>query len=190
MALPGAETREIDRAVSDYIRSQGAEPSFYHYNGYPAGVCISVNDRVIHGIPDKRRLQDGDIVSIDVGACFEGFHGDCAPTFPCGTVSPQALRLIEVTEKSFFEGIAKARSGYRISDISHAVQEYVEENGFSVVRDYIGHGVGARLHEDPEVPNFGAPGHGPRLIPGMTIAVEPMVNAGTARIGCWTTAGR
>jgi methionyl aminopeptidase len=182
MALPGVETREIDQAVSEFIRSQGAEPSFYRYNGYPASVCISVNDQVIHGIPGKRKLREGDIVSIDVGAYFEGFHGDCAATFGCGAISPEAQRLIEVTEQSFFEGIARARSGYRVSDISHGVQKYVEENGFFVVRDYIGHGVGAKLHEDPEVPNFGEPGHGPRLIPGMTLAVEPMVNAGTARI--------
>lgn len=182
MALPGVETREIDKAVSDFIRSRGAEPSFYRYNGYPAGVCISVNHEVIHGIPGKRRLREGDIVSIDVGACYEGFHGDCAATFACGAISPAARRLIDVTEQSFYSGIAKARPGYRVSDISHGIQCYVEENGFSVVREYIGHGVGAKLHEEPEVPNFGPPGRGPRLIPGMTLAVEPMVNEGTHRI--------
>ena len=178
MVRPGVTTKEIDKAVEKFIRSQGAEPSFLHYQGYPASVCISVNDEVIHGIPDKRKLEEGDLVSVDVGAYIGGFHGDCAATYPCGQVSNEAAKLIEVTRQSFFEGIQYARPGYRVSDISHGVQSYVEQFGFSVVRDYVGHGVGTQMHEAPEVPNYGQPGHGPRLMAGMTIAVEPMVNVG------------
>lgn len=178
MVIPGVSTLEIDRAVRKYIEGQGATPSFLNYNGFPGSACISINDVVIHGIADHRKLAPGDIVSIDVGAYIGGFHGDCAGTFPCGQVSDEAKRLIAVTEQSFWEGMKVARKGYRVSDISHAVQSYVEANGFSVVRDFVGHGVGSKLHEAPEVPNFGAPGHGPRLMPGMTLAVEPMVNAG------------
>ncbi|MCI9122375.1 MAG: type I methionyl aminopeptidase [Oscillibacter sp.] len=182
MVKPGVTTQEIDRAVERFIRSQGAVPSFLHYNGFPASVCISINDEVIHGIPGKRVLKEGDIVSVDVGAYMEGFHGDCAATFPCGKISPEAQRLIDVTRQSFFAGIRLAREGQRVQDISAAVQAYVEENGFSVVREYVGHGVGAKMHEAPEVPNFGRPGHGARLLRGMTLAVEPMVNAGAAAI--------
>ena len=182
MVRPGVTTQEIDSAVEHFIRKHGAVPSFLHYNGYPASVCISVNDEIIHGIPGKRVLQEGDIVSVDVGAFIGGFHGDCAGTYPCGQVSDEALRLIRVTQQSFFEGMKYAREGYRLSDISAAVQAYVEANGFSVVREYVGHGVGRQMHEAPEVPNYGKPGHGPRLLRGMTIAVEPMVNAGTAAI--------
>ena len=178
MVRPGVTTKEIDKAVEKFIRSQGAVPSFLNYQGYPASVCISVNDEVIHGIPGKRKLEEGDIVSVDVGAYIGGFHGDCAATFPCGKVSDEAAKLIEVTRQSFFEGIQFARPGHRVSDISHGVQSYVEKFGFSVVRDYVGHGVGAQMHEEPEVPNYGQPGHGPRLIAGMTIAVEPMVCVG------------
>ena len=182
MVRPGVTTQEIDHAVEHFIRKQGAVPSFLHYHGYPASACISVNDEVIHGIPGKRVLAEGDIVSVDVGAYIGGFHGDCAGTYPCGQVSDQALDLIRVTQQSFFEGLKFAREGYRLSDISHAVQEYVESHGYSVVREYVGHGIGRRMHESPEVPNFGNPGHGPRLLRGMTIAVEPMVNAGSAAI--------
>ena len=182
MVKPGVTTREIDKAVHHFIKSQGAEPSFLNYNGYPASVCISVNDEIIHGIPGNRVLQEGDIVSVDVGAYIGGFHGDCAATYACGKISDEAQRLIDVTRQSFFEGIKKAREGCRISDIGHAVQEYVEANGFSVVREYVGHGVGRNMHESPEVPNYGAPGHGPKLLRGMTIAVEPMVNMGAAAI--------
>ena len=182
MVKPGVTTHEIDKAVYRFIKSQGAEPSFLNYNGYPASVCVSVNDEIIHGIPGKRVLQEGDIVSVDVGAFIGGFHGDCAGTYPCGQVSDEALRLIRVTQQSFFEGIKFAREGCRLSDISAAVQAYVEANGFSVVREYVGHGIGRRMHEPPEVPNYGKPGHGPRLLRGMTIAVEPMVNAGSAAI--------
>ena len=182
MVKPGVTTQQIDKAVYHFIKSQGATPSFLNYNGYPASVCVSVNDEIIHGIPGKRMLKDGDIVSVDVGAYIGGFHGDCAGTYPCGQVSDQALDLIRVTQQSFFEGLKFAREGYRLSDISHAVQEYVESHGYSVVREYVGHGIGRRMHESPEVPNFGNPGHGPRLLRGMTIAVEPMVNAGSAAI--------
>ncbi|WP_300636980.1 type I methionyl aminopeptidase [uncultured Oscillibacter sp.] len=182
MVKPGVTTQEINDAVERFIRQQGAVPSFLHYNGYPASACISVNDEIIHGIPGKRVLQEGDIVSVDVGAYIGGFHGDCAATFPCGRVSPEAQRLIDVTRQSFFEGIRFAREGQRLQDISAAVQTYVERNGFSVVREYVGHGVGAKMHESPEIPNYGRPGHGPRLLRGMTLAVEPMVNAGSAAI--------
>ena len=171
-------TEEIDREVHKFILKSGATPSFLGYGGFPASVCISVNEEVIHGIPGPRVIHNGDIVSVDLGAKIYGFHGDCAATVPCGAISEEAKKLIEVTRQSFFEGIKFAKPGYRVSDIGHAVQEYVESNGFSVVRSYVGHGVGANLHEAPEVPNYGAAGHGPRLVKGMTIAVEPMVNAG------------
>ncbi len=182
MVTAGVTTREIDRAVKSYIESQGAVPTFLGYNGYPASVCVSVNDELIHGIPGKRRLREGDIVSIDVGATKDGFVGDCAATFIVGNGSEAARKLVEVTRQSFYEGIRFAREGYRVSDISHAIQQYVEAHGFSVVREYVGHGVGARMHEEPEVPNFGPAGHGPRLVRGMTIAVEPMVNMGAAAV--------
>ena len=182
MVRPGVTTQEIDKAVEQFIRKQGAVPSFLHYNGFPASACISVNDEIIHGIPGKRVLQEGDIVSIDVGAYIGGFHGDCAATFACGAIDPEAQRLIDVTRQSFFEGIRYAKEGCRIGDISAAVQSYVESNGFSVVREYVGHGVGAKLHESPEIPNFGHAGRGPRLLRGMTLAIEPMVNAGSAAI--------
>ena len=191
MVKPGVSTKQIDKAVYDYIVSQGAKPSFLGYNGFPGSICASVNSTVIHGIPGDYVLRDGDIVSVDVGAYYEGFHGDCAATFPCGTITAEAQRLIDVTKQSFFEGIRFATRGHRVSDISHAIQTYVESNGFSVVRTFVGHGVGAQLHEEPEVPNFGKAGHGPRLLPGMTLAVEPMVNAGTHEVRIlkdkWTT---
>jgi methionyl aminopeptidase len=182
MVTPGVTTREIDKAVHDFILKQGAIPTFLGYGGYPASVCVSVNDEVIHGIPGSRKLREGDVVSIDVGATKDGYVGDCAATFIAGKGSPEAERLIEVTKQSFFEGIKYARVGYRVSDIGNAVQRYVEANGFSVVRDYVGHGVGSVMHESPEVPNFGKPGRGPRLMAGMTIAVEPMVTAGSYEV--------
>ena len=182
MVRPGVTTQEIDKAVEEFIRKQGAVPSFLGYSGYPASACISVNDEVIHGIPGKRVLQEGDIVSIDVGAYIGGFHGDCAATFACGTISDEAQKLIDVTRQSFFEGIKFAKEGCRVQDISAAVQAYVEGQGFSVVREFVGHGVGAHLHEAPEIPNFGRPGRGPRLLRGMTLAIEPMVNLGDAAI--------
>ena len=182
MVRPGVSTKAIDKAVRDFIVAQGAKPSFLNYNGFPASSCISVNSTVIHGIPSGYVLKEGDIVSVDVGAYYKGFHGDCAATYPCGTVSAEAQRLIDVTQQSFFEGIAVATKGHRVSDISHAIQTYVESNGFSVVRTFVGHGVGAQLHEEPEVPNFGNPGRGPRLLPGMTLAIEPMVNEGSYEV--------
>ena len=191
MVRPGVSTEQIDKAVRDFIVRQGAKPSFLLYNGYPASVCISVNDTIIHGIPGGYVLREGDIVSIDVGAFYKGFHGDCAATFPCGAISAEAEKLINVTKQSFFEGLRFAKRGHRVSDISHAIQTYVESNGYSVVRSFVGHGVGAQLHEEPEVPNFGAAGRGPRLIPGMTLAIEPMVNEGTYDVRIlkdgWTT---
>ena len=191
MVRPGVSTKQIDKAVHDYIVAQGAKPSFLGYHGYPASICISVNNTVIHGIPGGYVLQEGDIVSVDVGAYFEGFHGDCAATFACGAISTEAQKLIDVTKQSFFEGIRFATRGHRVSDISHAIQTYVESNGYSVVRSFVGHGVGAQLHEEPEVPNFGQPGRGPRLLSGMTLAIEPMVNEGVYDVNVlkdgWTT---
>ncbi|MFR4973391.1 MAG: type I methionyl aminopeptidase [Butyricicoccus pullicaecorum] len=176
---PGVTTDDIDRIVRKTIEEAGAKPSFLGYGGFPASACVSINDEVIHGIPSKKRIvRSGDIVKIDVGAYIGGFHGDCACTVPCGEVSEEAKRLIEVTRQSFYEGIKFAREGCRVSDISAAVQAYAQANGFSVVRSFVGHGVGRQLHESPEVPNFGRPGHGVRLQRGMTLAVEPMVNAG------------
>lgn len=176
---PGVTTGEIDRVVRRTIEEAGAKPSFLGYGGFPGSACVSINDEVIHGIPSATRVvREGDIVKVDVGAFLEGFHGDCAATIPCGEVSAEARRLIEVTRQSFYEGIKFAREGNRLYDISHAIQSYVESHGFSVVRAYVGHGVGAELHESPEVPNFGRPGHGVRLQRGMTLAIEPMVNVG------------
>lgn len=180
---PGVTTAEIDRLAEEYIRSQGGEPNFKNYEGYPATACISINNEVIHGIPStKRKLRAGDIVSIDLGAKFDGYHGDNAATFACGDISPEAKRLMDATRESLYEGIKAARAGGRVGDIGHAVQAYVEARGYTVVRQFVGHGVGTHLHEAPEVPNFGAPGRGVRLIPGMTIAIEPMVNAGGAGV--------
>ncbi len=189
---PGVSTLEIDGIVRKYIEEQGAAPSFLGYGGFPGSACISVNNVVIHGIPSKKCvLKSGDIVSIDIGAYFEGFHGDNAWTFPCGEVSREAKALMDATKESLFEGIKNAKAGNRIGDIASAVQRYVEARSYSVVRDFVGHGVGAKLHEEPSVPNFGTPGRGVRLMPGMTIAIEPMVNAGTHRVKVlddqWTT---
>ena len=176
---PGVTTAEIDRLAEEYIRRRGGEPNFKNYEGYPATACISINNEVIHGIPsEKRKLRAGDIVSIDLGAKFDGYHGDNAATFACGDVSSEAKRLMDTTRESLHEGIRAACAGGRIGDIGHAVQSYVEARGYSVVRQFVGHGVGTHLHEAPEVPNFGIPGRGIRLMPGMTIAIEPMVNAG------------
>ena len=188
---PGVSTLELDELAEALIRAEGGVPAFKGYGGFPGSACISVNEQVIHGIPGPRKLKEGDIVSVDVGAYIGGFHGDCAATYPCGQVSDEAMRLIKVTQQSFWEGIKNARKGCRVSDIGHAVQAYVEANGFSVVRDFVGHGVGAKLHEPPEVRNYGPAGHGPRLLPGMTIAVEPMVCAGDWQVKVladkWTT---
>ena len=191
MVEPGITTLEIDREVKKFILSCGAKPSFLGYGGFPGSACISINEVVIHGIPDHRKLCNGDIVSIDVGAYIDGFHGDCAATFLCGTVSDEAKKLVEVTEQSFWEAMKMARAGNRVSDISHAVQQYAEGHGCGVVRSFVGHGVGAKLHEAPEVPNYGAAGHGPRLVAGMTLAVEPMITAGHWEVKVlsdkWTT---
>ena len=177
---PGVTTEEIDRIAEAYIRSHGAEPNFKGYNGYPATACISINNEVIHGIPSKKRvINEGDIVSIDLGAKYEGYHGDNAATFAAGEISEEAKKLLEVTEQSLYRGIAAAIAGNRIGDISNAVQSFVEANGYSVVREYVGHGIGTSLHEAPEVPNYGRAKHGIRLVPGMTLAIEPMVNEGT-----------
>ena len=180
---PGVSTAEIDRIAYEYIKSQGAEPNFLHLYGFPATACISVNDEVIHGIPSKKRiLREGDIVSIDLGAKKHGFNGDNAATFACGKISEEAQRLIDVTRESLYEAIKVAVPGNKIGDIGACVQKYCEERGFSVVRDYTGHGVGKELHEDPAVPNFGTAGRGIRLLPGMTIAIEPMINQGTKNV--------
>ena len=183
MIKPGVCTKDIDQKIQQFIERSGAVPSFLGYGGFPGSACISVNDEVIHGIPSKKRiLEEGDIVKIDVGARFRGYNGDSARTFPVGKVSDEALRLISVTEKSFYEAMKVAKAGSRIGDIGHAVESFVISNGFSVVRDYVGHGVGASLHEEPEIPNFGTAGRGPRLYADMTLAIEPMVNAGQARV--------
>lgn len=191
---PGVTTAEIDRIIRKYIESAGAAPSFLGYGGFPASACISVNDTVIHGIPGKQVIKAGDIVSIDVGAYFNGFHGDNAATFGAGDISKEAKALMEATEASLYEGIRAATPGNRIGDIGAAVQRYVEERGYSVVRQFVGHGVGTDLHEDPSVPNFGTPGRGVRLTPGMTLAIEPMINVGTHEVKIlgdgWTTVTR
>ena len=188
---PGITTYEIDQIAYRYIKKQGAEPNFLNYNGFPATACISINDEVIHGIPSKKRvLKEGDIVSIDLGAKVDGYNGDNAATFACGTISDEAKRLCDTTRESLYKGIEQAIAGNRIGDIAFAIQSYCEERGFSVVREYTGHGVGTHLHEDPSVPNYGTAGRGQRLLPGMTIAIEPMINAGSKAIKClpdgWT----
>ncbi len=182
LVKPGESLINIDKAVRKYIEKNGAKPSFLGYGGFPASACISVNEEVIHGIPSDRRLEEGDIVKVDVGAFYKGFHGDAARTFFCGKVSDEAKRLEEITRLSFFEGIKYADSRYRIGDISNAVQRFAEEAGYSVVRQYVGHGVGKNLHEEPEVPNFGKAGKGPRIYEGMTLAIEPMINEGTYEV--------
>jgi methionyl aminopeptidase len=180
---PGISTYEIDKIAYDYIISQGAEPNFLHLYGFPATACISINDEVIHGIPDKSHiLHEGDIVSIDLGAKCEGYNGDNAATFAVGKISDEAKRLCDTTRESLYEGIKMAVAGGRIGDIGHAVSEYCESRGYSVVKDYTGHGVGTHLHEDPNVPNYGTPGRGVRLLPGMTIAIEPMINEGRPEV--------
>ena len=175
---PGVTTYELDKVAEKYIKSQGCTASFKGYGGFPGSVCASVNEVVIHGFPDHTPLKEGDIVSIDVGACYKGYHGDACRTFPVGKISGEAQRLIDVTKQSFFEALQYAREGYRVSDLSAAVQKYVEANGFSVLRNYCGHGVGAKLHEDPEIPNYVTGRRGIRLRAGMCLAIEPMVLQG------------
>ena len=177
---PGISTLDIDRKGEELIRQHKCIPSFLNYEGYPASICVSVNDEVVHGIPNKKhRLFEGDIVSLDAGVIFQGYHSDAARTYGVGTISENADRLIQVTRESFFKGIEYAKPGYHLFDISKAIQDYVEANGFSVVRDLVGHGLGKKLHEDPQVPNFKQMGRGIKLRPGMTLAIEPMVNEGT-----------
>ncbi|MGC7871506.1 type I methionyl aminopeptidase [Desulfosporosinus sp. SYSU MS00001] len=182
VARPGITTLELDRKAEEYIRAQGAIPAFKGYNGFPATLCTSVNEQVVHGIPSLRSLESGDIISIDCGAVIDGYFGDAAVTLPIGDVDENLLKLLKVTEESLMFGIAQAKVGNRLYDISHAVQKHVEDNGFSVVRDYVGHGIGRAMHEDPQIPNFGKPGRGPRLEVGMALAIEPMVNMGTYEV--------
>jgi methionyl aminopeptidase len=178
VVVPGITTAEIDALAERRVREAGAEPAFKGYHGYPATVCASINEQVVHGIPSSRALVNGDILSIDMGARLGGFYGDCAVTVPVGTVSPQASELLRVTEEALFRGIDSVRPGARVSDIGAAVQQHVEAQGFSVVREFVGHGIGTSLHEEPQVANYGPAGHGPRLSEGMVLAIEPMVNAG------------
>ncbi|QXM07332.1 type I methionyl aminopeptidase [Crassaminicella indica] len=179
---PGITTKELDEIAEKEIRKHGAIPAFKGLYGFPASICASINEEVVHGIPGLRILKDGDIISVDIGAKLKGYNGDSAKTHPVGNVSVQTKKLIEVTKQSFYEGLKFCREGYRLSDISHAVQNYVESNGFSVVRDFVGHGIGQEMHEDPQIPNFGPPGKGPRLKAGMALAIEPMVNMGTYKV--------
>ncbi|ATD53959.1 type I methionyl aminopeptidase [Clostridium chauvoei] len=179
---PGITTAELDKIAEEFITKHGARPSFKGLYGFPASLCISVNEQVVHGIPGGYVLKDGDIISVDCGAELNGFHGDAARTFAVGNISEEAKKLIKVTEESFFKGIEYAKVNNRLTDISHEIQNYVEANGFHVVRDFVGHGIGRVVHEDPEVPNFGRPGRGPKLVAGMTLAIEPMVNVGTYRV--------
>ena len=189
---PGISTLELDKIAYDVITSHGATPSFLNYEGYPASICASINNVVIHGIPsDKIKLKNGDIISIDIGACYKGYHGDSAMTHGVGEVSPKRIELMKVTKEALFCGLSFAKPGNRLSDISHAVEEYVTSRGYSVVKDFTGHGVGRNLHEDPMVPNYGAAGHGPVLRKGMTLAIEPMINVGRSGVRIladgWTT---
>lgn len=179
---PGVTTADLDRMAEEFITKHGAKPSFKGLYGFPSSLCISVNEQVVHGIPGGYTLKEGDIVSIDCGAFINGFHGDAARTFPVGKISREAQKLIDITEGSFFEGIKYAKQGNKLTDISHGIQSYVEAAGFSVVRDFVGHGIGAKVHEDPNVPNFGTSGRGPKLVEGMVLAIEPMVNAGTHKV--------
>ena len=182
LVAPGVTTRQLDEAARRVIEKAGAKPAFLGYGGFPATICCSINDEVIHGIPGDRVIQEGDIVSIDTGAIYEDYYGDNAATFGAGKISEEAQKLIDVTRQSFYEGIKFARKGQRISDISHAIGAYCEARGYGVVREFVGHGIGTKMHEAPEIPNFGAPGHGPRLMPGMTLAIEPMINMGTWKV--------
>lgn len=179
---PGITTADLDRMAEEFITKHGAKPSFKGLYGFPSSLCISVNEQVIHGFPGAYVLKEGDIVSIDCGAFYDGFHGDAARTFPVGNISVDAQKLIDITRESFFQGIKFAKEGNKLTDISYGIQSYVEAAGFSVVRDYVGHGIGRKVHEDPNVPNFGKPGKGPKLLNGMVLAIEPMVNAGTCKV--------
>lgn len=179
---PGITTAELDRIAEEFITKHGARPSFKGLYGFPASLCISVNEQVVHGIPGGYVLRDGDIISVDCGAYINGFHGDAARTFGVGNITKEAEKLINVTKESFFRGIEYAKVGNRLTDISHEIQNYVEASGFSVVRDFVGHGIGRVVHEDPDVPNYGRPGRGPKLVEGMALAIEPMVNVGNYKV--------
>lgn len=179
---PGITTRELDSIAEKYIRSQGASPSFKGYNNFPASICASVNEELVHGIPGDRKLNEGDIISIDIGAEYRGYHGDSAWTYPVGKISDTAQKLLDVTEQSLYAGLALVKPDVRLFTISHAIQRYIEDAGFSVVREYVGHGIGASLHEEPQIPNYGIPDRGPRLKPGMVLAIEPMVIAGSRHV--------
>ncbi len=182
LVRPGVTTRELDEKAETFILKRGGKPAFKGYHGFPATICASINEEVVHGIPGGRRLKEGDIIGIDLGVVMDGFYGDAAKTFAVGRVDSEAARLMEVTQASLFEGISQAVAGNRLYDISHAVQRHVETAGFSVVRDFVGHGIGRQLHEDPQVPNYGPPHQGPKLEEGMALAIEPMVNEGTWRV--------
>jgi len=182
MVLPGVTTLDLDAVAESLVREGGAEPAFKGYRGFPATVCASVNEEVVHGIPSKRPLKAGDIVSLDVGVLLDGFYGDSALTVPVGEISVAAAKLLSVTEQSLERAISAVRAGARVSDLGHAVQNYVEPNGYSVVREFVGHGIGTKLHEEPQIPNYGQPGQGPRLAEGMVLAIEPMVNIGSATV--------
>ena len=180
---PGMTTRDVDRWIEDYILRHDQKPAFKGYGGFPACACVSVNEEIIHGIPSKKKvLKEGDLVKVDLGTIYKGYYSDAARTYPVGKVTEESARLMKVAEESFFEGLKFARKGNRIGDIGHAIQSYVEAAGFSVIRDYTGHGIGTDMHEDPSVPNYGKPGHGPKLVPGMCLAIEPMIAAGGYRV--------
>lgn len=180
--VPGVKTAQLDRFAEEYLKRNGGIPAFKGYRGYPASICVSVNDEVVHGIPGSREIREGDIVSIDVGVYYDGVFCDSAITVPCGRVTPEAEKLIEVTREALIRGIKVAKIGNRVGDISHTIQEFVESNGFNVIREFVGHGIGYDLHEDPPVPNFGKKGEGYMLSEGMTVAIEPMVSAGDWRV--------
>lgn len=188
--VPGITTKELDRMAEEFIRKQGAIPGFKGYGGFPASICASINEEVVHGIPGDKVLKEGDIISIDIGSIVDGYYGDGAKTYPVGRISNEDQKLIDVTRESFYRGLEFAKEGNRLSDISHAIQVFVEENDFSVVTDFVGHGIGKNMHEAPPIPNYGLPGKGPRLQKGMVLAIEPMVNAGSRRVQClqdgWT----
>ena len=182
LITPGISTGELDRRAEEFLRKQGSIPAFKGYGGFPGSICASINEEVVHGIPGKKQLKDGDIISLDIGSIVDGYYGDSAKTHPVGEITEENQRLIDVTRQSFYEGLKFAKVGFRLSDISNAIQTYAEGEGFSVVRDFVGHGIGQEMHEEPQIPNFGLPGKGPRLREGMVLAIEPMINAGTYRV--------
>ena len=182
LITPGISTGELDRRAEEFLRKQGSIPAFKGYGGFPGSICASINEEVVHGIPGKKQLKDGDIISLDIGSIVDGYYGDSAKTHPVGEITEENQRLIDATRQSFYEGLKFAKVGFRLSDISNAIQTYAEGEGFSVVRDFVGHGIGQEMHEEPQIPNFGLAGKGPRLREGMVLAIEPMINAGTYRV--------